>query len=906
MAEAEEKPVESDELIDLLTRARAHDWAGGAVTGAALAQALQELSVQGRGRPATLRNARVSGDVVVSGLGRTGELLTLQLFGCVIEGSFVGRQTDWSQLIIAKTRLRNVDLPACSVSRLLSLEEVVASGWLELRDAAVGRNCSISGSTFHAAGRPAAVTLRDTTFGGNLYAHRLTAHGSLDAERVRVEGDLLLDGATLHADARGKALSLTQARVGGRVMLSRADDRRFTAAGRIHLDSAEFGALSARGALLDGLGEPAIVADSLRVGEVVDLSGVGPGTGEMFEASGTLRFGGARIGGQFQLNLAQLKAAGDALVLQNARIDGDVLLGHDATSTTFNGTANLNALQIEGRLVAQRISFNGVGDGLAVRHAVVAGDVECLDLVGEGPFRLDNLSAAGIAIERLRLERELPRIDTAGLPDVYAHPAHALLDLSFVRLGSDLHIEALTLRGGDLRMIGAQVGSSTQLSRIRITETPGAAIIAQSASIAGGLQIAGAPDTPALIEGDFSAMNLRVGEDVTIVNARFGTSTSSSAIILRSADIRTGLSLVQCSVQGSLVASAAKVGGDLHLHASELSRPNGTALDLRGSEVAGVVQIASIGPDPEANCRVHGTVTMDGASVGSLAWTHVVIGDGTALALTNMTVRRDISANRLVAEGSGDLSLNGTSVAVLDDKVDQLQDGWGAGRVRLHIDDFAYGRLADPSGRNDDDADVVRKWRGIWLARRADARSSRPLRHLSGVLKAQGRIEASRLLLVDTFSAEGRARPSRLGRALSWLFGALFGHGLSGSRAGLTLVTAWLLGSAGVAHLQDRHLLVAVKQDEKPTVPCGSADPLLFAADAMLPLDLGVNGGCAIGRGPGSSVTTGLRIGKSSRSVLGEVETLRFLFSVFQLFSWVSISLAVLTWSGLLKRGGRD
>lgn len=906
MVEPADPADELDELIGLLTRPQAHDWAGGMITGLMLTHALQELSNQKWGCPVTLRNARVSGDVVVSGLGRTGEPLTLQIVGCTIDGSLIGRQSEWSQLAIARTTLQNVDLPACGVSRILCLEQILANGWLELRDAAVGRNCSIGGSTFHAAERPAAVTLRDATFGGNLLAHRLSVHGLLDAERVTVKGDLLLDGASLHADARGKALSLSQARVGGRVTLSRGHDRRFTASGRIHLDSADLGSLSMRSALLDGLDEPAIVADAVRVGEIVDLSGVGDDTDERFEASGTLRFGGARIGGQFQMGRAKLQAIGDALVLQNARIGGDVLLGHDATETTFDGVANLNASRIEGRLLVQQVAFVGAGDGLAVRHAIVAGDVECLDVVGKGPVRLDNVSAAGISITRLRLERDLPQVDTAGLPGLYAHPAHALLDLSFIRLKSDLHIESLDLRGGDLRMVGAEVGSTAQLSRITVTETPRAAIIAQSASIAGGLQIAGAPDAPAEVEGDLSAMNLRVGEDLTIVNACFGTRASPSTIILRSADIRTGLSLVECSVRGSVVASTARIGGDLNLHATELSRPNGMALDLRGTEVAGKVQMASVGPDPDPDCRVHGTVTMDGASVGGLAWTRVAVGDGTTLALTNMTVRRDISADRLIAEGSGHLSLNGTSVPVLDDGVDVELDGWGAGAIKLHIDEFAYGRLAQPSGRNVDDADVVREWRGIWLARRADTRSTRPLRHLSGVLKAQGRIEASRLLLVDAFTTEGRARPTRFGRGLSWLFGVLFGHGLSGSRAGATLVAAWLLGAAGVVHLQDRHLLVAAKRDEKPVVPCESVDPLLFAADAMLPVDLGVSANCYVGQRPGESVNAGLRVGNGSRPVLGEVETLRLLYSTYQLVSWVAVSLAVITWSGLLKRGGRD
>lgn len=899
------RDIDHNLLLEHLSRTVPFDWQGGSLEADAVARALRIGSERTGGRPLSLSNAQINGHLQLDGIGQTGEPLAFQMLNCVINGSFAARQSRWRQLMIGYSKLQDIDLPGSQIERNLLIEQVEASGWLEMRGTEVGNACSLNNSSFKARDRHTAVKLDNTNIGGSLTGMRLRADGGLDANGVRIDGDLALDGANLTSGPHGRALGLSQARIGGRVRLCQVGDHRFIAKGRVHLDAAQIDALLMKAASLDGMGDPAIIADEVRIERAVDLSGLEHDPGARFQAVGALRFGSARIGGQFQIYAADIRALGNVLVLQGAQVVGDLLLGHQSVETTVAGTIELSSARFNSRLVATRLTFTEPGDALAVRQSTIDGEVLLYDVQAGGPVRLDNLTASGISIERLRLDRDLPCVDVTDKPETYAHAEHALLDLSFVRLTAGLRLEQVVVRGGDLRMTGASVGATAQISMIEVTETAGAAVMAQSAKIDGGFLIAGSPDRPARIAGDFSAMSLETGEGITFSHVRFSAPGRAASIILQSARIRGGVILADVKLEGALIAGAASIGGDVRIQNSRLSLPDAVVLDLRGASVAGKLHLFGTGSVSTA-CRVAGQVTLEGAAIASLEWARVAIGDGSILAFSNIAVSQRISAGKLFPEGRGQLSMASTTTPLLDDGLDDKEDSWGAGRLTLDLDDFNYGRLVYPSGRNSDDPKTIRLWRAKWFRRRQGASSARPLRHLANTLRTQGLVEASRLQLVDAFSAEGRVRPTWGGRGMSWLFGALFGHGLSGSRAAATLLATWMLGAAGVEQLQDRNLIVASKTDEKPIVACLQVDPLLFAADAMLPLDLGANAGCAIGKLSGAKARKGVEMEPFPRPLFGQIELYRFGYAVYQMLSWIFISLAVLTWSGLLKRGGRD
>lgn len=899
--------TEQDEILGQLSQTAPFDWKGRSLKADDLALALRTASEKTGAKPLSLLNARINGHLRLDAIGQFGEPLAFQMLNCVMNGSFAARQSRWVQLVIGHCKLQDIDLPASEVERHLLIERVEASGWLELRGTQIGQACSLNGSNFKMRDRACAIRLDNARIGGSLTGMGLAADGGLDATRIRIDGDLGLDGAHLTAGRNGHALGLSQARIGGLVRLCQAGDRRFVTKGRVHLDRAEIDALMMTAASLDGLGEPTIVADELRVERSVDLGGSGTRAGFRFEADGELRFGAARIGGQFQIYGADLRASGKALLLQGAHVGGDVLLGHETVETTISGTIDLSSVRLGSRLVGTRLRFTEIGDALAVRQSAVSGNVELYDIQTRGPVRLDNLTAGGASIERIHLDRDLPDVDLTGRPETYAHAEHALLDLSFVRLTTDLRLEDVYLRGGDLRMVGASVGATAQISMIEVTETAGAAVMAQSAKIGAGFLVAGSPDRPASFTGDFSAMGLETGEGLTFAHVRFSSPERKVSIVLQSARIRSGVILANVELEGALIAGAATIGGDVRIENSRILCSDDVILDFRGASVAGKLQVIGAGKGiTDLTSRLAGHATLEGSSIGTLEWDRVAIGDGSILQFSNIAVTQRISAGKLMPEGRGHLSLASTTTPLLEDELGDDEDSWGAGRLTLDLDDFNYGRLVYPSGRNSDDPETIRFWRAKWFRRRQSEGSPRPLRHLANTLRTQGLVEASRLQLVDAFSAEGRFRPTWAGRGMTWLFGALFGHGLSGSRAAATLLAAWLLGAAGVVHLQNHDLLVAAKPGETPLVACVDVDPLLFAADAMLPLDLGANTGCVIGMGRDAALSEGALMEPFPRKIFGEIELYRFGSAVYQLLSWIFISLAVLTWSGLLKRGGRD
>ena len=94
--------------------------------------------------------------------------------------------------------------------------------------------------------------------------------------------------------------------------------------------------------------------------------------------------------------------------------------------------------------------------------------------------------------------------------------------------------------------------------------------------------------------------------------------------------------------------------------------------------------------------------------------------------------------------------------------------------------------------------------------------------------------------------------------------------------------------------------------DTRADAPCASGfDPLLASADLMIPIvDLGHEKTCVVGKAPGARAASGTLVG--DWRVFGDVETYRALLVAFQLFGWIVLSLAIVTWSGLFRRAGRD
>jgi hypothetical protein len=255
--------------------------------------AIFEASKQGAPRSLTLLNLRILGDIELDGIGDTGVPLRLQIIDCRIDGGLRARSSHWRHLVIAHTQLRTIDLPGSTFDSDLAIESVQCGGWLELRSCTVARRLVLNGSSFVLKDGAGAIMLSDARIGGAMEARDLNTTGGLLARAIQIGGDLGLNGAVLDcsADNGPRALDLSLAQISGQVRLGPTDKGRFTARGRVHLDGAEIGQLDCKAASLDGLGEPALIADQVKISHTVDVSGFAEEETLKFEANGAVRFG---------------------------------------------------------------------------------------------------------------------------------------------------------------------------------------------------------------------------------------------------------------------------------------------------------------------------------------------------------------------------------------------------------------------------------------------------------------------------------------------------------------------------------------------------------------------------------------------------------------------------------------
>lgn len=899
---ARKSDTTTDEMIANFAKGEHVDWKGTQLPAERLKEALLDLTAADRPPSLSLVNARVVGPLMLDDFASVGTPLSLQILGCRLE-ILRGRSSRWRRLIVARSHLSGVDLPFVMVERELLMEQCVGDFWLEMRGARVGGTLSISGCRLASHDRENAAVLDGAVVSGDFRAIDMVTQGCLSASSIEILGNAILNGAQL--DGRdlqpSKALDLSRARISGYLHMGPASGR-FIARGKVRIDGGTFGSLTVKGAILDGCGEEALVADQIDVAETLDLSGLAASDLPSLEVVGAMRFGSSVIGRQFQLHDALLEASGDAVVLYNCRIGGDVLVGHAPTETIIRGGINAHQCRLEGRLVLDAVELRSPLEALGLRNARIEGEIALHDVATDGPIRLDNTTADGITLTGVRARRETMPPVRPGLPEPYAQPEDTLLDLNFVDLRTDLKLEDTEWINGNIRMIGAKVGAGVQISQVSIVAEGRLALIGQDMRIANGFMLAGTPSVPAVIDGEVTLMAARVDGAVTLNDVAIGSDERPSKLVLHGLSAGSIL-LNESEVRGELSAGAIRVADAFNVHSSSIYRDGRQACDLRNSEIRGKLQFATTRREEGIACRIEGLVTADGASVGSLSWHGVELGDRSLLQFTNMRVERRIDGENLVCGDKALVDLSGTAVPLLVDHLGGPRDSWGG--AWLGLDNFDYGRLANPSGGNGDEPGEMSSRRKKWLARRADPSSARPARHLAGVLREQGLFEASRRILMAAFEAEGNARATNGGIVMSRLFGFLFGYGLSGFRTALTVVAVWLIGAGGSLYLHDSSLLVPSRNDGLPAACTTEFDPTLFALDLMIPLDLGLETRCGVGVGEDADVSPG-RAALNGWTIGGDVELAAALLVAYQIAAWIVISLAIATWSGLFRRGGRD
>jgi hypothetical protein len=493
-------------------------------------------------------------------------------------------------------------------------------------------------------------------------------------------------------------------------------------------------------------------------------------------------------------------------------------------------------------------------------------------LVARGPVRLHGSTVGGF------LDVAWAYIDgKSAQPEDGGRGSNDALDASFMRIGGDARLAGLTTRGS---------------------------VWLKSSDIGGELDLAGARldgDGADALDGSF----MRVAGDANLVDMR-----STGCVWLRSADIGDLLNLNGADLQGSVppdhLRGYGTRGDELAISGTDLKVGDSVWIG-HGFKARGGVRFL--------RARIENDFGLVHASVTGL------VEDQYAVDLGWTTLAGSLVLENNEIEGA--IRLTHASAAVLHD----AQHGYGDAKT-IKLDGFRYDSLHECDLTEDGDKLGCTASRIAWLER-MPAYQPQPYTQLASVLAGQGRAADAREILIaklDEDRGERRRviarswpRPAVTRRLISfssWLFGGLFGYGLNPPKAIRTIFGALLIGSLIVGWANHRGAMIVDQQPiagsvhggnqigavEAPdavydNVPCKKAiQPVLYALDVFIPLvDLRQESKCEIG----------VARGAESRLLPGEVQSYRLFKALYALAGWLIISLAILTFSGVLQRRGQ-
>jgi hypothetical protein len=828
-----------------------------------------------------IRNACIEGNLDLNDLARPGiGLPALMLEDCDLSGPINLEGSRFARLSIKGSRFSYLNMRECEIDGPFDFSGTgpydrhdgsPLEAWIDAQGCIVNGQVTGSGARLvtpkardatevKESGRRYALWLANADIRGSVILLRgFSAEGGVCFRSARIRGDIWASGATL-TRGEGFALNAQAARIGDLMALNDG----FTAHGQVWLLATQIGArLLLDGATLHGTddkgstdphrGRKALYGDNMQVGAAVFM-------GEKFAAHGEVSFSGATICGSFRCSRAGFDnrtpdGRARALVAIGAVLGDEVLFD----GAKIEGRTNLNGAKIGGRL-----SF----DGANIDNTTSDGNGVSLSAVGArtgGTMRFGKLGAHASTI--------------GGRGNVFQ--SEGRINLTGATIGGDLVFQGSSLRNG------TDNGSGIALSAKRL-------------NVGGNVEFI----------DDFNSEGC-----VALAGATIGRDVRFSRAVLRNRS------------QSAVYAKDMRVGDDLHFSNTTAEG----ALCFR---------------------RIYVT--------GSVIWDKLALGSchddrSVPLDLRHARIGAVLNAKELSFVHPSFIDLCGARAGAIEHAWPQ---GWGSPHLgapacRVNFDGLTYDRImldstamhmspSTPVSRwhlisrifgpwRDSLADKYGKWLGLQWKRTAGDDNEffpQPYRQLARVLRNQGEEAAAR----DIAIAEQWATPKfgLLPRIARRAFGVGFGFGLRPRNAIATLVVFLLVGTIGVRIAKNDDMLVEsivvastgaqiVPQDgmiasgaqdhlkravlrldggaagPATEVSCTDAantwtDDLVYAADMLVPfIPLHQEGKCEIV--PRSDWRSGVW---------------RSLKAVYSVTGWAIFSLALVTFSGLLKRFDRD
>jgi hypothetical protein len=300
---------------------------------------------------------------------------------------------------------------------------------------------------------------------------------------------------------------------------------------------------------------------------------------------------------------------------------------------------------------------------------------------------------------------------------------------------------------GEVRLLGAQIGSNLDCSAGTFKNPGGNALHADGADVKGGVFLRDGFSA----EGEVRLLDAQIGGSLTCTGGTF-RNPCKTALHADRADVKGGVFLREGFVaEGEVRLPGGRIGGDLDCSGGTFKNLGKDALRADGANVKGNVFLRDA-------FSAEGTVRLPGAQIGA----NLECGRGvfSGVIAENVAIRGTLFWQGVEAK-SLDL-INASAGSLVDD-----EESWPA-KGNLLLDGFVYGQISGDSPRD-------AKTRLRWLQRQ-DPFRPKPYRQLAKVLREAGDDSGARKVLFEMErrrrQVEDRRWHARLwGRVLKWTIG---------------------------------------------------------------------------------------------------------------------------------------
>ena len=327
---------------------------------------------------------------------------------------------------------------------------------------------------------------------------------------------------------------------------------------------------------------------------------------------------------------------------KTVRLVGCSLAGFDGTRMRTEGILNFYQTKVRGVLrmdratvagevcLGQALVDGGSGEAVAARGLIVSGDLDCTDMISDGPVQLRNARIDG-AVQLTGAQISCP----GGLA----------VDATNAVIGAGWDGDGMIVQG-ETRLRHARIAGSLRFAAARLSNSGGVALGAGGLAVEGGVWCAGLSAS-----GEIRLVGARLGVNLTLTGAELCNPTGPALNLDRAS--LYDLDATDLVVSGGLVTLiGAEIASRVNMARARLTGGNGAmALDADGARIRRRLVLDQ--------AQIIGEVSVSSANLGSrilLRRARVENPDGTALRLSPVDVAVDVLCEDMVAVGRVDLT----------------------------------------------------------------------------------------------------------------------------------------------------------------------------------------------------------------------------------------------------------